>query len=146
MNVAEAARELLVQSLRGQVESMRAGATRCDQAYPLAGPMRDSALTIAAAYERAAEVFELALRQALLEGEARPDPTERLRMLVPHELVDAYQADPIVHGMFTRAAIHGLDRTQALIELVRELLRVKAETTKAFADHMQQCGLSAFRR
>jgi hypothetical protein len=143
-----AARELLHTSLEGRALDMREHALRCRAAYRNPGPLRASAERLAETYERAAQLFEdeLAKVSAHAEPEAGPDeptpsssPRAALQRLIPPELIEAYSSNVVVHAVFTKAAIHGLDREHALVELAKALVLDWEAMKQAFAEHLQKC-------
>lgn len=56
--------------------------------------------------------------------------------LLPESLHDEYLNDEIVNVVFQSAAHHGIDREQALVTCIRELVRYKAIVLKRLKDQM----------
>lgn len=95
--VADAARELLVQSLTEQAQRMRSKERLARVAYSQLGPLRDSAQRLADVYARAAELFEQELGQIEFVEGMPPDPDPRSRK--------ALELDAIHRGMPPLAAL-----------------------------------------
>lgn len=63
-----------------------------------------------------------------------PDRGVPLDNLLPYELRDVVQHDPIVYAVFLNCALRGTTREEALVECVKHLVKERAEVLDRFRD------------